>query len=158
MNPPFPPLLEIAFVYLTLLMFGLGYNAWVDWAQRKRMWHVSTSVIVGVFVTLAIKTAAWPLRTLTGWQDGLLLLGCFASSGLPMAVFSLRRTSNQPKSHKRMRWPTAARWAATDSVTELDALASLIETAANKNEITPGFLLTTINRLHYIKGILNSVL
>lgn len=158
MSPHFPPLIEIGFVYLVLLCFGFAYNFFVDWAQRKRMWHVSTSVIVGVFVTLSVRAAAWPMRTLSGWQDYLLLLGCFASSGLPMAAFSLRRTSDQPKSHKRMRWPTSARWAATDSVSELDALSGQIEAAANKNEITPGFLLTIVNRLHYVKGILNSVL
>jgi len=158
MIPMFPPLIEIGFVFLVQLLFGFGYNALVDWAQKNRLWHVSTSVIIGVFVTLVIKTAAWPLRTLTGWQDGLLTLGCFASSGLPMAVFSLRRSSHTLKSHKRMRWPNAARRAAEDIILEVDALTGQIESAANKNELTAALLLTMVNRLHYIKGILNSVL
>jgi len=60
--------------------------------------------------------------------------------------------------HRLMRWPNAARRAAEDIILEVDALTGQIESAAQKNELTAGLLLAIVNRLHYIKGILNSVL
>lgn len=159
MSPTFPPLIEIGFVCLLQLLFGFAYNFLVEWAQVKwKFWHVSLSVIMGVFVTVAIKTAAWPMREMAGWQDGLLLLACFASSGLPMAGFSLRRSAVAPKNHKRQRWPNAARRAAETMLLELDALADKVVKSAERNEITAGLLLGMVNKLHEIKGILNSVL
>jgi hypothetical protein len=155
MNPPFPPILEITVVYLVEFIFGLGYNAWVAWAQGQRIWHVTISVIVGVFVVVGIYGAAWFGRTAAGWQTWVLLIGCFASSGLPMALFSIRRTATE--NHKRRPWPTAARHALEAALFELHGLAGQIETTANKNEITAGFLITIVNRIYYVIGTLKSV-
>lgn len=153
--PAFPPLIEIGFVLLVELLFGFGYNFFIAWAQGRKLWHVSTSVVIGVFMTVAIKTAVWPLRCLNGWQDGLLLFGCFAASGLPMVLFSLKRTVSS--SHKRMRWPTAARRAREDAIAEVDVIIEDIQVAAEKSQVTVGFLLGVVNRLHFVKGTLNSV-
>jgi len=154
MNPHFPPILEIAAVFMAELLFGFGYNTWVAWAQEKGLWHVSTSVIVGVVGTFSIYTGAWWNNQFSGWQATLLLLGCFSFSGVPMVIGSMHRSA---ESHKRRPWPTSARHAREDALFELHGLAGQIETAANKNEITPGFLPTITNRIYYVIGTLKSV-
>lgn len=147
MIPPVSPV-EILAVLLIELLFGLGFNRLVEWAQGNKVWDVSLSVVIGVSVTLAIPTAWWLQRDLAFWQVTGLLVACFGASGLPMIIGSTRRTVRE--SHKRRTWPTAAAQARDDALMELSALADGI---AGKQVGDA----QAVNRLHQVIGTLKSV-
>lgn len=75
-------------VGLALVLFGLWYNRKVARLEGSgdHEGYLSLLVVVGVAVTIA----GWIVVT-GDLADGLLLLICFAASGLPMIVGSISR-------------------------------------------------------------------
>ena len=75
-------------VSLALVLFGLWYNHEVGRMERDgaHEGYVSLLVVIGVAVTVG----GWIVVT-GDLADGLLLLVCFAASGLPMIVGSIGR-------------------------------------------------------------------
>ena len=147
MNPPIFPI-EITAVVLAEMLFGLAFNRLVEWVHLHKLWDVSLSVVMGVAATVIIPAAFWWKETLAFWQAAGLLTMCFAASGAPIIIGSLRR--NVAESHKRRPWPTAAAQARDAAVMDLNLLADRI---ANK-EIAEAQM---VNSLHRIIGILVSV-
>lgn len=151
-SPEFPAL------FLTQLLFGLAYNAAVAHLQKWKLWHVSTSVIVGVAATLLIATVFLWKVSMPFWGAALVFFGCFAASGLPMTVGSwLRALDERKKTHKRREWPTGARQARDAAVMELSQLAHDIADASGRGEISLKHLPGYVNRLYQVIGTLKSV-
>ena len=76
----------IGAVYMTLVLFGVGYNALTAWAEKNDFMHGYTAffVVGGVFVTVA----------LTGFFNlpfAILVAGAFVASGTPMIIGSMVR-------------------------------------------------------------------
>ena len=83
-------------VFLTLVLFGIGYNALVAWLERKGYTEGYLSLIVafGVFVTLCgVAILSIPAALLT--------LGAFVASGTPMIVGSIVRYLRKREAMKR---------------------------------------------------------
>lgn len=76
----------IVAIYLALLLFGLAFNIFTAWVERKGYIHGFTSllVVVGVAITLA----ATAIISLT---FALITAGAFMASGTPMIVGSIWR-------------------------------------------------------------------
>ncbi len=74
-------------VLTALFMFGVAFNEFVGWAQRRGYDEGVTAfeVIAGVLVTLLGASALLWGRVFTA-ESLLLLIGCFAASGAPMAL------------------------------------------------------------------------
>lgn len=154
MNADIMPL-EIALVFLIELLFGLGYNALVAYAFKHRLMHVSLSVVIGVALTLVIPALFWFDRSMPFWEAGLLLLVCFAGSGVPMIIGSTRRTVKDKK--KRRPLGNAALRIRDEVVMDLSTLAYEIADKAKANELTVRDLPDYVNRLHCVIGTLKSV-
>lgn len=73
-------------VFGGLVLFGIGYNAFVAWAERKGYTegYLSLVVALGVAVTLA-GVAVLSI------EAALITLICFVASGTPMIVGSIWR-------------------------------------------------------------------
>jgi Tfp pilus assembly protein PilX len=87
-------------VLLILALFGVGYNSLVGYLERSRLSQAYTAylVVLGVLVTLG--GAAF----LIGPLPALVVLACFAVSGLPMVVgSSLRSALEMRRDHKLAR-------------------------------------------------------
>lgn len=152
LSPEFPAL------FLTQLLFGIAYNAAVARLQKWQLWHVSTSVIVGVAATLLIATAFLYNVSMPFWGAAMVFFGCFAASGLPMTVGSwLRTLDERKKTHKRREWPNGAKQARDEAVMELSRLAHDIADASERGEISLKHLPGYVNRLYQVIGTLKSV-
>ena len=89
-----------AAIYLGLFIFGLGYNAFVAYAE-SRTWlkgHLYVAVAAGVAGTLF---GVW----LIDKDAAILALGAFVASGLPMATGAMyryaREREEQLEDHRR---------------------------------------------------------
>jgi hypothetical protein len=102
--PHFPA--EFPLITLIELLFGLGFNLIVDWSQRNNLWHVSVSVVMGVFGTILIPTLMVPNLSLFFWQTSVFYFACFSASGLPMVIGSTKRTVKE--NHRRRPLPNNA--------------------------------------------------
>lgn len=73
-------------LFLVLVLFGIGYNALVGWAERVKVIEGFTSfaVALGALVTIGV-------TALINWQFALVTLGAFTASGLPMIFGSIIR-------------------------------------------------------------------
>jgi len=73
-------------VFLTLVLFGIGYNALVAWLERKGYTEGYLSLIVafGVFVTLCG-------IAILSIHAALITMGAFIASGTPMIIGSIIR-------------------------------------------------------------------
>jgi hypothetical protein len=147
-------------LFLAEALFGILYNTAVSHLQNWKLWHVSTSVVVGVAGTLAIATAfLWHVE-MPFWLASLLFFGCFASSGAPMVIGSWARTikaRQENESHKRREWPTAAKQARDNALQDLSALAHDIANASERGEISLKHLPGYVNRIYQVIGTLKSV-
>jgi len=78
---------------LSLLVFGIGYNALISYAERHGYLAGFTwlAVVFGVGMTLAGVVLAFWSEELQGWQFGWISLAAFASSGAPMAIGAVVR-------------------------------------------------------------------
>jgi hypothetical protein len=76
----------ISAVFLGLVLFGIGYNSFISWAERQGYTEgfISFSVVLGVVVTLGG-------MAILNWKGAVTALCCFAASGLPMIVGSISR-------------------------------------------------------------------
>lgn len=86
----------ISAVLLGLLLFGIGYNAFVSWAERRGYTEGFLSLIVafGVFVTLCGVA-------ILSIHAALLTLGAFAATGTPMIIGSILRYLKARETAKR---------------------------------------------------------
>lgn len=156
MNADINPL-KVAVVLLVEFLFGLGYNALVAWAHEHKLMHVSVSVVVGVSGTLLIPALVWFGNEMPFWMSGILLVGCFAASGVPMIAGSMRRTVTVKDNKKRRPLPNAAMKIRDEAVMELAMMAHEIADSAKQNELTVRDLPDFVNRLHSVIGMLKSV-
>lgn len=76
----------IAAVFLGLLLFGVGYNAFVAWVERRGYTEGYLSLIVAVGVAMTLVGVA-----VLSIQAALLALGAFIATGTPMIVGSILR-------------------------------------------------------------------
>lgn len=113
MNPHTFRLVLIA-SYLTLALFGIGYNRLIDLANHYPSMRGSTAfaVVFGNSMTLLILTAFFSVLDIPFWADMILLLGGFACSGAPMIIGHRMRYSREKreeeearKNHRPLRWP-----------------------------------------------------
>ena len=74
-----------------LFVFGIGYNALVAWVYRQAPDHGYTAFLVagGVIATLA------GFAFLASLEMTMLILACFAASGLPVIIGSVLRQLQQ---------------------------------------------------------------
>ena len=115
--PAFPA--EFPLVLLLELLFGFGFNALVDWVQKNNLWHVSLSVVIGVFVTFLIPTIILPQTQMALWQVSVFYFGCFSASGFPMVLGSTRRTVKE--NHHRRPLPNNAMHVRDDVVMDMNS-------------------------------------
>jgi hypothetical protein len=82
-------------VFLGLLLFGIGYNAFVAWAERKGYTEGYLSLVVafGVAVTLAGVAVL-------NIEAALIALLCFVASGTPMIAGSIWRYLQKREAEK----------------------------------------------------------
>jgi len=73
-------------VFFALLLFGVGYNAFVDWAERHGYTEGYVSLLVVLGVTVTLLGAA-----VLDFKAALLVGLLFIASGLPMVVGSVIR-------------------------------------------------------------------
>lgn len=113
MNPHNFRLVLIA-SYLTLALFGIGYNRLIDLANQYPTMKGSTAFAVafGNGMTLLILAAFFSTLNIPFWADMILLVGGFACSGAPMIIGHRMRYSREQKaeeearrSHRPLRWP-----------------------------------------------------
>jgi xanthine/uracil permease len=84
---------EIVAGGMILFSFGLIYNQAIGSLDRRGYLEGFTwlAVVLGVGTTLAVVVGMAWRREYQGWQWGLLMLGGFAASGLPMAMGAIWR-------------------------------------------------------------------
>lgn len=143
-------------LYLAETIFGLLYATLIHWMGVKGYLKGQTawSVVIGDGATLFIQ---W-LFFRESWNP-FVTLGSFACSGIPMIVTYLYRHQMmiEKAKHNRRPWPTAALKARDEALMDITKMIRDIENAANRKEITPGFLLSLSNELHGVKKVLTSV-
>jgi len=78
---------DLVAVMTGLLLFGIVYNAFVAWLERRGhdQGYTALLVVAGTLVTLL------GAAVIIGLEDALVVLACFAASGLPMIVGSIAR-------------------------------------------------------------------
>lgn len=155
MNPDINPQV-ILIVLLVEVLFGLAYNELVAWAHQHQLMHVSVSVVFGVAGTVLIPAGTWFDDRMPFWQAGILLMLCFAASGIPMIVGSTRRSVAEKDNKKRRPWPTAALRIRDEAMMELSMMANDIAEKARAGELTVMDLPSYVNRLHSVIGMLRS--
>ncbi len=148
---------DILAAILIELLFGLAYNGVVAYWAEHRLMHVSWSVVIGVSGTLLIPAVFWFDRSMPFYQSGLILLGCFAASGTPMIVGSMRRTVARKDDKKRRPLGNTAMRIRDDVVMELAALAHEIAEKSKADSIRLHDLPDYVNRLHGLIGSLKTL-
>lgn len=148
---------EVVLVLLIELLFGIAYNALVAYWSRHRLMHVSWSVVIGVSGTLLIPALFWFDHSMLFYQSGLLLLLCFAASGTPMIVGSMRRTVARKDDKKRRPLGNAAMRVRDDVVMELAAMAHEIAERSKADSIRLQDLPDYVHRLHGAIGSLKTL-
>lgn len=73
-------------LYLALVLFGIGYNTAVAWADKKGYLagYMSLAVAIGVAITVGSMVFISPIFT-------LITIGAFFASGIPMILGSIYR-------------------------------------------------------------------
>lgn len=142
-------------VYLLVLvelLFGLAYDQLVKFVHAHGIWHVSVSVIIGVFVTGVIFIAFMFDKVMPAWQFSLIVAACFAGSGLPMVFGSVARDVKDKKKKRPLgKYGAKIR----DEVSmELTVMANEIAEQIKKDQLTVRDLPDLVNRLHQMKSML----
>ena len=75
----------IGSVLFGLFMFGWAFNALVDYLKDRSDGYLAMLVVAGVGITL-IGAA------IISWQAAVLVLVCFAASGIPMIIGEISRS------------------------------------------------------------------
>lgn len=90
---------HILAAYLFLLLFGIGFNALVSFAQRQNYLEGYTAFAVAFGVMVTLCTIA-----LFDWRMAAFTLGAFVASGSPMIIGSVVRhvrARKQEQDHER---------------------------------------------------------
>lgn len=74
----------IGSILFGLFMFGIAFNYFVDHLNGLKDGYLSLLVVAGVGITL-IGVA------IISWQAAVLVLACFAASGIPMIIGEIAR-------------------------------------------------------------------
>lgn len=157
MFPPISPV-ELTLVLLAEFLFGIGFNALVEFAHKNGIWSVLVSVSIGVLVTGLIPLGVWGGQPMTFLQAGAIYLMCFIASGIPMGVgFSRRMKIETKKSHKRQPIPPSAARERDSVVMDLSALADEIASSAKTQTLRAGDLPDYVHRLHQAIGGLRNL-
>ena len=147
MVPQFPPVLPLMVCLLALFLFGWGFNAFVGWVNKRKVWPVSFSVVIGVLVTLLVPTVTFLHESLTMWQAGLVYLACFTASGIPMIAGNVYRQTNGHKAH---RLPNRVLRVREDVVGELNlTIQKIVKKEAEVVDV--------VHTLHQVIGSLKSL-
>jgi len=156
MFPPVSPI-ELTAVLLGELVFGIAFNALVEYAHRNNIWSVLVSVSIGVAVTGLIPLGVWGGQEMTLVQAGALYLLSFIASGIPMGIgYSQRMRREVKKSHKRQPIPPAAARARDLLVMDLTDLANDISYSAKIGKLVAGDLPDYVNRIYQaVSGLRN---
>lgn len=82
---------DLAMVMGGLLLFGIGYNAFVGWLEREGydQGYTALLVVVGTMVTLA------GAMLLIGIEATIKVTLCFVASGTPMIIGSIARYTSE---------------------------------------------------------------
>jgi hypothetical protein len=120
MMPTFPPVFPLLFCLSFLALFGVGFNAFVGWVNKRRIWPVSFSVVIGVAVTLLVPTVVFGSKQLFVWQSALVYLIGFVASGVPMIAGNVLRETNG--THKVRRLGNHATKVRDEVVFDLNAM------------------------------------
>lgn len=82
-----------ALVLVVLLVFGVLYNALVEWLEvtEHGRGYTAFMVVGGVLATLL------GFGVVEGWPAAMRAGLCFAASGLPMVIGSMMRSSKERK-------------------------------------------------------------
>ncbi len=161
MNPDTIPLFAdikptvIALVLLLEFLFGLGYNIGVAYLMKHHLMHVSWTVVLGVTGTLLIPSAFWFDHSFLFWQTGILLMGCFTASGIPMIVGSTKRSVREQK--KRRPIGNAAARIRDDAVMEVTTIIQDIVQRSKARQLDLNDLIIFMDRLHSVIGMLKSI-
>lgn len=150
MNPDIFP--TVYLLVLVELLFGLAYDQVVKFVHAHGIWHVSVSVVIGVFMTGLIFIIFMFDKVLPAWQFGLIVAACFAGSGLPMAIGSVTRDVKDRKK-KRPLGNSAARLR-DEVVMELTTMANDIAERIKNDQLTIRDLPDLVNRLRQMKSML----
>ena len=86
----------IGSVMFGLFMFGLSYNFFVGSLEERKNGYLAMLVAAGVGMTL-IGVA------IVSWQAAVLVLACFAASGMPMIVGEISRSIQLREKALRMQ-------------------------------------------------------
>lgn len=88
----------ISAVFLGLILFGIGYNALIAWAERQGYTEGFMSLIVALGVVGTLGGMA-----ILNFKGALIALCCFAASGSPMIIGSIARyLTSRKQSQKAM--------------------------------------------------------
>jgi len=101
---------DVAAVMGGLLLFGIGYNAFVEWLERggRDRGFTSLLVVAGVTVTL------FGALIVIGWWSTLVLILCFLASGTPMIVGSLARYARERMEAEKVSRLNVVQWLQVD--------------------------------------------
>ena len=86
----------IGSILFGLFMFGWAYDAFVGALQERKDGYLAMLVAAGVGITL-VGVA------IISWQAALLVLACFAASGIPMIVGEISRSIKMRDKALRMQ-------------------------------------------------------
>ena len=113
-----------------LLIFGYFYNRLMDHLKDGDE-HTSLYVAIGVSVTLIFVS-------IFSWKAGLLSLGFFSASGIPMIFGEFRRTNERVEERKRTprrkRLPYAANGRIDDATMDVKEASRLLGMAIREKD------------------------
>lgn len=147
-SAPFP-LLSLVTMCLVLFVFGLVFNQFVAWANKRRLMPVSMQVVIGVGMTLAVPTAFFLQVEAPFWKAALTYVLAFASSGIPMVYGNVRRHTS--KDHKKVRRLGNHAAKVRDEVV-MDLKATIVKIVAKEAEVVD-----VVHTLHQVIGSLKSL-
>lgn len=93
-------------IFVALFLFGVGYNFFVAWLERRgyHEGYVAYLVVAGTLITILAT------YSLIGRDAMLLVLACFVASGTPMIVGSCyRHVKEREKGGGKGAWEEAKR-------------------------------------------------
>lgn len=154
------PLILIAF--LSCLIFGFLFNLLVEWVNENGIWDVSISVVIGVFFTVLMPTVIFFSKRFMFWEFAVLLFICFAGSGTPMLVGSVRRHAKMEQENKNKKarpLGNASSKVRDHVVMELATLADEITESSSVDDLASLLRRVTVwvHRLHVAVRFLKSM-
>lgn len=87
---------ELVIAFVALLFFGFGYNLGIEKWRWLAQLRPAEQVVIGVLIT--VLTSGFFI----GWMNAIIVIGCFAGSGLPMLLGSWNRAGRDAAEAKRV--------------------------------------------------------